>query len=37
VAHRLLDVSRKTQMNEIAKAFQALGKHVIIGIETDGR
>jgi antitoxin HicB len=33
VAHRLLDVSRKTQVNEIAKAFQALGKRVIIGVE----
>jgi antitoxin HicB len=33
VAHRLLDVSRKTQVNEIARAFQVLGKRVIIGIE----
>ena len=33
VAHRLLDVSRKTQVNEIAKAFQALGKRVILGVE----
>lgn len=33
VAHRLLDVSRKTQVDEIAKAFQALGKRVIIGVE----
>jgi antitoxin HicB len=33
VAHRLLDVTRKTQVNEIAKAFQALGKRVIIGVE----
>jgi hypothetical protein len=31
--YRLLDVSRKTQVNEIAKAFQALGKRVIIGVE----
>jgi antitoxin HicB len=33
VAHRLLDVSRKTQVDEIAKAFQALGKRVIIAVE----
>ncbi len=33
VAHRLLDVSRKTQVNEIAKAFRVLGKQVIIGVE----
>jgi antitoxin HicB len=33
VAHRLLDVSRKTQVDEIAKAFQTLGKRVIIGVE----
>lgn len=33
VAHRLLDVSRKTRVNEIAKAFQVLGKRVIIGVE----
>jgi predicted RNase H-like HicB family nuclease len=33
VAHRLLDVKRKTQVNEIARAFQALGKRVIIGVE----
>jgi antitoxin HicB len=37
VAHRLLDVSRKTQVDEIAKAFQVLGKQVIIGIEENGR
>ena len=37
VAHRLLDVSRKTQVDEIAKAFRALGKRVIIGIEENGR
>src|SRR5215470_2890029 len=37
VAHRLLDVSRKTQVDEIAKAFQALGKRVIIGVEENGR
>ena len=36
VAHRLLDVSRKTQVNEIAKAFRALGKQVIIGVEEKG-
>jgi antitoxin HicB len=36
IAHRLLDVSRKTQVNEIAKAFQALGKRVIIGVEENG-
>jgi antitoxin HicB len=36
VAHRLLDVSRKTQVDEIAKAFQALGKRVIIGVEKNG-
>ncbi len=33
VAHRLLDVSRKTQVNEIAKALSALGKRVVVGIE----
>jgi antitoxin HicB len=33
IAHRLLDVSRKTQVNEIAKAFQVLGKQVLIGVE----
>jgi antitoxin HicB len=33
VAHRLLDVSRKTQVNEIAKAFRVLGKRVIVGVE----
>jgi antitoxin HicB len=36
VAHRLLDVARKTQVNEIAKAFRVLGKQVIIGIEESG-
>jgi antitoxin HicB len=36
VAHRLHDVSRKTQVNEIAKVFQALGKRVIIGVEENG-
>lgn len=36
VAHRLLDVSRKTQVDEIAKAFRALGKRVIIGVEKNG-
>ena len=34
VAHRLLDVSRKTQVDQIAAAIQALGKRVVIGIET---
>ncbi len=33
VAHRLLDVSRKTQVNEIARAFEVLGKRVIVGVE----
>lgn len=33
IAHRLLDVSRKTQVNEIARALEALGKRVVIGIE----
>ena len=33
VAHRLLDVSRRTQVNELARAFQALGKRVVIGVE----
>ncbi len=33
VAHRLLDVSRKTQVNEIARALHVLGKRVIIGVE----
>ena len=33
VAHRLLDVSRKTQVNEIARAISVLGKRVIIGVE----
>jgi hypothetical protein len=32
-AHCLLDVSRKTQVNEIARALQALGKRVVIGVE----
>ena len=36
VAHRLLDLSRKTQVNEIANAFQALGKRVVIGVEENG-
>jgi antitoxin HicB len=36
VAHRLLDVSRRTQMNEIAKAFEALGKRVMIAVEEKG-
>ncbi len=34
VAHRLLDVSRKTQVNEIARAFEVLGKRVVIGVES---
>ncbi len=33
VAHRLLDVARKTQVDQIARALQALGKRVIIGME----
>jgi hypothetical protein len=33
VAHRLWDVSRQTQVNEIARAFQVWGKRVIIGVE----
>src|SRR5262245_27298507 len=33
VAHRLLDPSRKTQVNEIARAIGALGKRVIVGVE----
>jgi antitoxin HicB len=33
VAHRLLDVSRKTQVDQIARALQALGKRVIVGME----
>jgi antitoxin HicB len=33
VAHRLVDMSRKTQVNEIARALQVLGKRVIIGVE----
>jgi antitoxin HicB len=33
VARRLVDVSRKTQVNEIARALQVLGKRVIIGVE----
>ena len=33
VAHRLLEVSRKTQVDAIAKAFQALGKQVLIAVE----
>ena len=32
VAHRLLDVSRKTQVNEIAKALTVLGKRVVVGV-----
>jgi antitoxin HicB len=32
-ANRLLDVTRKTQVNEIARAFEALGKRVVIGVE----
>jgi antitoxin HicB len=33
VAHRLLDVSRKTQVDQIARALQALGKRVVVGME----
>lgn len=33
VAHRLLDASRKTQVDEIARALEVLGKRVIIGVE----
>jgi antitoxin HicB len=36
VAHRLLDASRKTHMNEIAKAFAVLGKRVVVAIEENG-
>ena len=36
VAHRLLDLSRKSQVDEIAKALQVLGKRVIIGVEKNG-
>jgi antitoxin HicB len=36
IAHRLLDVSRKTQVDQIAKAFRALGKRVVVGVEDDG-
>ena len=32
VAHRLLDVSRKTQVNQIARALQALGRRVVVGM-----
>ena len=33
VAHRLLDVSRKTQVDQIARALQVLGKSVVVGME----
>ncbi len=33
VAHRLLDANRKTQVNQIARALQVLGKRVVIGVE----
>jgi len=33
VALRLLDASRRTQFNELARALQALGKRVVIGVE----
>ena len=36
VAHRLLDVSRKTQVDQIARAFEALGKRVIIAVDENG-
>jgi hypothetical protein len=32
VAYRLLDVSRTTQINEIAKALGVLGKRVVIDV-----
>jgi antitoxin HicB len=35
IAHRLLDFSRKTQVNEIAKALRILGKRVVIGVENN--
>jgi antitoxin HicB len=34
VAHRLLDVSRKTQVDQIARALQVLGRRVVVGIES---
>jgi antitoxin HicB len=33
VTHRLLDVSRKTQVDQIARALQVLGKCVVVGME----
>lgn len=33
VAHRLLDVARKTQVDQIARALQVLGKRVVVGME----
>jgi antitoxin HicB len=33
VAHRLLDVSRKTQVDQIARALRALGKRVVVGMD----
>jgi antitoxin HicB len=33
-SHRLLDVSRRTQVDQIARALQALGKRVVVGMET---
>jgi antitoxin HicB len=33
VAHRLIDVSRKTQVNQIARALEVLGKRVVVGVE----
>lgn len=33
VAHRLLDVTRKTQVDQIARALQVLGQRVVVGME----
>jgi antitoxin HicB len=33
IAHRLLDTSRKTQIDEVAKALEVLGQRVIVGVE----
>jgi antitoxin HicB len=33
VAHRLVDVSRKTQVDQIARALQVLGRRVVVGLE----
>ncbi len=37
VAHRLLDVTRKTQVDQIARALQTLGKRVVIGVDESSR